>query len=187
VPEPVSFERAGERFEVVSRGDHVPGRLWRAEGAGARPLVLVVPALGAGKDASEVVALCRTLAADGWVAAAIDLPLQGERASTKLSARLAACAERDARAGLDRLLWEEFLRQSALDLAAARDALARRDEIEAERIACVAYAAGAAAAEAWAASDPRVPPCLRAERSADPAQLSAQLRRALAGAASSSR
>ena len=164
----------------MSRGDHVPGRLWLGPGSRPRPLVLVAPALGAGKDASEVSALCRALAADGMAAAAIDLPLQGERASTKLSARLAACAASEARAGMDGLLWNEFLRQAALDLGATRAALARRPEIEGARVGCLAFEPGAAVAEAWAASDPGVCPCLRAERGVEPGALVARLRLALA-------
>lgn len=184
MPEPYSLEAAGERFEVVSRGDHVPGRLWLGPGSRPRPLVLVAPALGAGKQASEVSALCRALAADGLAAAAIDLPLQGERASTKLSARLAACAASEVRAGMDELLWDEFLRQAVLDLGVARAALARRPEIEAARVGCVAFEPGAAAAEAWAASDPTVRSYLRAERAAEPAALVARLRLALAARSS---
>jgi hypothetical protein len=179
VPEPFPFEAAGERFEGVSRGDHVPGRLWLGAGAGRRPLVLVAPALGAGKDASEVAALCRALASEGLAAAAIDLPLQGERASTKLSARLAACASRAERGGRDALLWDEFVRQAALDLGAARAALARRREIEPARAACVAFEPGAAAAAAWAASEPAVGACLHAERGAQAAPLARRLRLAL--------
>lgn len=187
MPGPFAYEDASERFEVLSRGDHVPGRLWLAAGGPPRPLVLLVPALGAGKDAGEVVALGRHLAGDGWAAAAIDLPLQGERASTKLSARLATCAARESRTAGDRLLWEEFLRQAALDLAAARDVLAKRREIDAARVACIAYEAAAAAAEAWASRDAGVAPCLRAERAAPPARLGAELRRTFADAASAAR
>jgi dienelactone hydrolase len=164
----------------VSRGDHVPGRLWLEAGSRPRPLVLVAPALGAGKDASDVAALCREIAAAGMAAAAIDLPLQGERASTKLSARLAVCAAQGARTPMDRLLWDEFLRQTALDLAAAREMLVQRREVEASRSACVAYEPGAAAAAAWAASDAAVAFCVRAPRDAEPAALVAQLRLELA-------
>ncbi len=180
MPEPYSFDAAGERFELVSRGDLVPGRLWLGASSRPRPLVLVAPPLGAGKDASDVAALCREIAAAGMAAAAIDLPLHGERASTKLSARLAACAAHEARAGMDRVLWDEFLRQAALDLGAAREALARRREVEPMRSACVAFEPGAAAAAGWAASDAAVALCLRVERGAEPAALVARLRRELA-------
>ena len=180
MPEPFASPIDGERFEVASRGDLVPGRLWRPGGApGARPLVLIVPALGAGKDAGEVDALGRAIAAEGWAAAAIDLPLQGERGSAKLSARLAACAAQPPVEGADRVLWEEFLRQTALDLAATLDVLGRRTAVDAARVACVAYAP-AAATEAWVAREPRVRFLQRAERGAAPADLVERLRLALA-------
>jgi dienelactone hydrolase len=162
-----------ERFEVVSRGDVVPGLLWRGAGASAAPLVLIVPALGAAKDAPEVAALARACAAEGWCAAALDLPLHGERASAKLSARIAKPPQGEA----DRLLREEFLRQSALDLGAARAALAAR--AGAERFACVACEPSAWAAEAFAASDAGVS-VVTAEPGAGAAEVVARLRRALA-------
>ena len=179
MPEPFASPLASERFEVASRGDLVPGRLWQsAGGSGPRPLVLIVPALGASKDAREVETLARSIAAEGWVAAAIDLPLQGERASAKLSARLAACAAQPPAAGGDRLLWEEFLRQTALDLGATLEALARRRAFDAERVACVAYAQ-AAATEAWAARATGVRLVLQAECDAAPEDLVGLLRPAL--------
>jgi hypothetical protein len=172
VPESFASLLGSERFEVASRGDLVPGRLWQAGGAtGARPLVLIVPAPGSGKDAGEVVALAR--------AAAIDPPLQGERASAKLSARLAACAAQPPAEGVDRLLWEEFVRQTALDLGATLDALGRRGALDAARTTCVAYAP-AAAAEAWATREPRVRILLRAERGTAPEDLVRRLRQQLA-------
>jgi dienelactone hydrolase len=180
VPEPFACRPSGERFEVASRGDFVPGRLWqRASASGPLPLVLIVPALGAGKDASEVEALGDALAAEGWAAAAIDLPLQGTRASAKLSARLAGCATEAPAEPSQRLLWDEFVHQAALDLAATLAALRLRQALDAERVGCVAFASGAAAAEAWAKREPRVR-LVRAEPGAAPAQLVAQLRHALA-------
>jgi hypothetical protein len=162
-----------ERFEVISRGDVVPGLLWRGASASA-PLVLIAPPLGSGKDAGEVAALARACLAEGWAAAALDLPLQGERASAKLSARLAAEPGGEA----DRLLREEFVRQAALDLAAVRAALAARTG--AERFACIACAATRAAAETFAAREPRLP-VVAAAAGAAPAALVAKLRGAFAG------
>lgn len=180
MPEPFASVLESERFEVASRGDLVPGRLWPAGAAsGPRPLVLIVPALGSGKEESEVVALARAIAGEGWAAAAIDPPLHGERASAKLSARLAACAVQPPTEGADGLLWEEFVRQTALDLGATLDALGRRHALDAARTACVAYAP-AAAADAWAAREPRVRILLRAERGAAPEDLVRRLRGRLA-------
>jgi hypothetical protein len=157
-----------ERFEVVSRGDVVPGLLW--PGTNASALVLIAPA--AGKDAPDVAALAQACAAEGWCAAAIDLPLQGERASAKLSARLAGSPQSEA----DRLLREELVRQAALDLGAARAALAAR--IGAERVACLACAPSAAAAHAFAARAPDVR-VVTAEPFASPTAVLARLRSAL--------
>lgn len=180
MPESVASQLRSERFEVASRGDFVPGRWWRSAAAsGPCALVLIVPTLGAGKDAGEVEALARAIATEGWAAAAIDLPLQGERASAKLSARLAAYAARPPADGAERLLWDEFLRQTALDLGATLDALGGRQALDVERVACVAYAP-AAAAEAWAAREPRVRILLRAEHDTAPADLVGRLRRELA-------
>jgi dienelactone hydrolase len=171
---------ACEAFEAVSRGDFVLGLLWLGPGSGPRPLVLITPPIGSGKHAIEIRALCRTLSQQGLAAAAIDLPLQGERASTKLSDRLTQCATRSERAASDRLLWDEFLRQSALDIAAATEALVRRPEILPERLACVAFEPGAEAGAGWASRDPRVRACLVVPPDAAPDSIASNLREQLA-------
>ncbi len=104
--------REALRFAFTSRGDAVWGRLWSATAVAPTPLVLVAPRVGASMHAPAVVALCAALAEAGFAAAAVDLPLQGERASRKLSARFAACAARPERAGAGLLLWQELLRQA---------------------------------------------------------------------------
>ena len=171
---------AGETFEVVSRGDFVTGRLWLGPGAVPRPLVLITPPIGSGKDASEITMFCRALSQHGLAAAAIDLPLQGERASTKLSERLTHCATHSELAASDRLLWNEFLRQGALDMAAAAEALARRPEILVERLACVGFEPGAEAGAGWASGDPRVRAHLVVLPGADPGPIASRLREQLA-------
>jgi hypothetical protein len=142
------------RFTLFSRGDRIGGRLWLGAGL-ARPLVLVTPPLGSATDAPAVAALGAALAAAGLAAAALDLPLQGERASRKLSARLAASAG-SARSVADQRLWDAFLRQAALDLAAAARELGTRREVDARRLGCVAFEPGAEAALAWAEREPHV-------------------------------
>ena len=139
----------------MSRGDHVPGLLWHS-GTEPRPLVLVAPAVGSGKDAPEVEVLCRALVAAGLSAGAIDLPLQGERTSTKLSARLVACAAGGTLSAADRLLWQEYLRQVASDLDATRAALGRHRAILPGVLGCAAFEPGAAAARDWAKTTPGV-------------------------------
>lgn len=179
--EPGSFAASeGEAFAAVSRGDFVEGLLWLSPLRGPRPLVVVTPPLGSDKRTSAIATLCRTLCSEGLSAAAIDLPLQGERASAKLSERLVRAATRRERDESERLLWEEFLRQSALDLEAVRTALARRPEIRCERIGCVAFEPGAEAAAAWAAQDARARICVPAAPDADPARIARELREQLA-------
>jgi len=158
----------------------VTGLLFRSSLRGPRPLVLITPALGSDKRAPAIASLCHALCHEGLSAAALDLPLQGERASAKLSDRLMRCATRREWGESDRLLWDEFLRQSALDLGAIRDALAHRPEIRAERIGCVAFEPGAAAAIAWAVRDAHVRACLPATADADPARIALDLREQLA-------
>ena len=148
MPEPL-------RFALVSRGDPVSGLLWIGPAEAARPLVLVTPALGSSTDAPEVAALCRALAAAGLAAAALDLPLQGERASRKLSARLLDCARRE-KSATDQRLWHAFLRQAALDLAAAAGELASHATLDARQLGCVAFDPGGEAALEWAAREPRM-------------------------------
>lgn len=162
--EPSSFRDSGaQRFEVSSRGDLVPGLLWC--GGARRALVVIAPAPGLGKAAPSVAALGSALAGRGLAAAALDLPLQGERASAKLSARIARCAEHGPASPTDHLLWEEFVRQAAHDLTAALDALRRRGELARLPVACAAHPRASAAAEAWARDDERV----RAVLEVDPA------------------
>lgn len=180
MPEPLVSQPESERFEVASRGDLVPVRLWRGAGPGPRGLVLILPALGAGKEAVEVAELAQAIAGEGWSAAALDLPLQGERASAKLSARLAACAAHPPATDPDRLLWEEFLRQATHDLGAALAALVRREALADGRVACIAFAGATAAAEAWAAREPRVRCLLRAVHGASAPELVGAVRRSLA-------
>ena len=170
----------GEAFAVVSRGDFVTGLLLRCSARGPHPLVLITPALGSDKHARTIATLCRALCQEGLCAAAIDLPLQGARASAKLSDRLVRCATQRQRTESDRLLWDEFLRQSALDLAATCAALARRPEIRSERIGCVAFEPGAEAAAAWAAREARLRTCLAVAPDADPERIARQLREQLA-------
>lgn len=170
----------GEAFTVVSRGDFVTGLLFSSSPRGPHPLVLVTAALGSDKRSSTIARLCRALVHEGLCAAVIDLPLQGERASAKLSDWLLRCVTQRDRTEADRLLWDEFLHQSALDLSATCTALARRPMILGERIGCVALNPGAEAAAAWAARDGRVRTCLVADPDADPERIARQLREQLA-------
>jgi len=171
-------------FEFTSRGDPVSGRLWLGPGPRISPLVLVAPAMGSCQRAPAVEALCAALARAGLAGAAIDLPLQGDRASSKLSARLAACGARkdEERTGAEQLLWGEFLRQAALDLAAAADVLARRDDLDGARLGCVGFEPGGEAAAAFAAGDARVRVLQRVAAAGPPDPIVRLLRERLTGA-----
>ena len=158
------------------------GRLWGARGETLRPLVLVVPALGSSQSAPEVEALCRALAGRGLAAVTLDLPLHGERASAKLSARLLACASRPEKSGADARLWAAFVEQTACDLAAAADAAAARHGVAAGTLACVAFEPGAEPATRWAARDPRVQSVVRPPRETPAGEIVRLVRERLGGA-----
>jgi hypothetical protein len=170
------------RFEFVSRGDPVAGRLWIGPSEGPRPLVLVTPGLGSSQRTPEVEALCRALVQYGLAAASIDLPLSGERASRKLSARLLDCAPRRERSAADERLWAAFVRQTACDLAAAAEMLASRGDLAAGCLGCVAFEPGAEAAAQWAARDPRVRSVQRIAAGAAADEIARRLRERLGGA-----
>jgi len=175
------------RFEFVSRGDPVAGRLWTGPSESARPLVLVAPGLGSSQHAPEVEALCRALVHAGLAAAVIDLPLVGERASRKLSARLLDAALRRERSAPDERLWAEFVRQAAADLAAAADALAGHPELAAGALGLVAFEPGSEAAAGLAARDPRVRCVQRVAADAPAAEIAHGLREGLLASARADR
>jgi dienelactone hydrolase len=175
------------RFEFVSRGDPVAGRLWIGPSESACPLVLVAPGLGSSQRAPEVEALCRALVHAGLAAAVIDLPLAGERASRKLSARLLDGALRRERSAADERLWAEFVRQTAADLAAAAEALAGRPDLETGALGLVAFEPGAGAAAGFAASDPRVRSVQRVAAGVPAAEIARALREGLLASARADR
>jgi predicted alpha/beta-hydrolase family hydrolase len=175
------------RFEFVSRGDPVAGRLWSGPSGSARPLVLVAPALGSSQHAPEVEALCRALAEAGLAAAAFDLPLSGARESRKLSARLLGAARQRERDAADERLWAEFVRQTAADLAAAAAVLAARGGAAAGGLGLVAFEPGAEAAARWAAGEPRVRSVQCVAADAPAAEVARRLREGLLASAPADR
>ncbi|MCR9097560.1 MAG: esterase FrsA [bacterium] len=133
----------GQVFEVVSRGDFVPGRLHRPENGESSPLVLVL----GGSDAWSAEA-GRPLAI-----AQIDLPLLGARQSPKLTDRLvdghAKLTRGQALDADTRALVEEFARQSVSDIVRSLEALGAEPSLDGSRIAIVGVGLGASAC-AWA-------------------------------------
>lgn len=136
-----------QRFELVSRGDFVPGYLYLpASCAGGAPLVLLQHGLGGSKSAAYLDCAARWVR-EGFAVAAIDLPLHGERQSPKLSARLVQGVDSMARdRELDpqtRALVEEFARQSTSDLKRTLDAITALETVDAERVGFVGFSLGA--------------------------------------------
>jgi len=148
------------RFELSSRGDRVPGRLWQpGTGAAPHPLILVAHDAGASKEPDRPAAWSPWLRA-GAAVAAIDLPLHGERASAKLSRHLLdgldPAAQRSGAAPPEhRGLWEEFARQAAWDLRRTLDALSGRPEVDTDRCAFAGFGLGAMVGVLFCAADPR--------------------------------
>jgi dienelactone hydrolase len=136
------------RFEIVSRGDFVPGWLHLPPDAAEAPLPLLLVQHGLGESRSTAAfEFTSDWARAGLAVAAIDLPLHGERSSPKLSERLAEGLARVRRGEpLDtqtRALVEEFARQSTSDLIRSLDALLARDEIASDRVGFLGFDLGA--------------------------------------------
>jgi dienelactone hydrolase len=152
-----------QRFELVSRGDFVPGILYRNELAdqnpeAASPLLLIQHATADGADA-DYLACAAPWAKKGLAVASVDLPLHGTRSSPKLSARLIdgirqlACGRE-----LDLESWalvEEFARQATSDLIRTLDALSTLPGIDGGRIGFMGFGLGAIAGSYLLAHDPR--------------------------------
>lgn len=113
----------------------------------------------------------------GLAVATIDLPLHGERASTKLSERLFwGVAQLEQGSTLDPetfVLVEEFARQSTSDLVRTLDALASLPSIDARRIAFMGFGLGASAGSYLLAHDlrPRAAVLVMAKTGLGPADL----------------
>jgi dienelactone hydrolase len=146
-----------QRFEYASRGDRVPGRLLLPARLGAKhPLVLLQHGAGGSKESPYLDAAAGPWVRGGAAIASIDFPLHGERASTKLSARL--LAEIDAalaRAGGISALWVEFVQQAVCDLRRALDALGAHPELETGRCAYAAFSMGTILGASFCGADPR--------------------------------
>lgn len=147
------------RFEILSRGDFVPGMIYSAsspdtpDAASASKVVTPAPLLliahdVRGSSTSRALECAAPWARKGLVVAAIDLPLHGRRRSAKLSERLCQGFDRMTRGEtLDsqtRALVDEFARQSTSDLIRTIDALTARSEIDDQRVAFLGLGLGAA-------------------------------------------
>ena len=80
-----------QRFEIVSRGDFVPGILYLPDSPQHTPSPLLLLQHGGSEGIdSEALACAAPWVPKGLAVATIDLPLHGERSSPKLSERLAS-------------------------------------------------------------------------------------------------
>lgn len=149
-----------ERFEIVSRGDFVPGILYLPDPAPSVPLPLLLLQHGTseGMD-SQALECAATWVEKGLAVATIDLPLHGERSSPKLSERLVSGIHQVMRgSALDpetRVLVEEFARQTTSDLIRTLDALVALPMIDENRIGFMGITLGAIAGSYLLAHDPR--------------------------------
>lgn len=157
-----------QRFEIVSRGDFVPGILCLPDSAPKTPApLLLLPhgtSEGTAHGTSNEIDSAAIAAASAWVdaglaLATIDLPLCGARSSPKLSERLLSGVEQLSNGSeLDpqtRVLVEEFARQTTSDLTRTLDALIALPSIDGGRVGFMGFDLGALAGSYLLAHDPR--------------------------------
>lgn len=149
-----------QRFEIVSRGDFVPGILYLPDPAGQTPAPLLLLQHGTAEGMDSAALTCAAPWVEkGLAVATIDLPLHGERSSPKLSERLfSGIGQLSEATKLDPetdALVEEFARQATSDLIRTLDALAALPEIDGDRIGFMGFGVGAVAGSYLLAHDPR--------------------------------
>jgi dienelactone hydrolase len=149
-----------QRFEIISRGDIVPGILYRPDPIPKNPLPLLLLQHGTAEGMrSQALECAAAWVEKGLAVATIDLPLHGERSSPKLSERLVSGVHQIATGStLDpetRALVEEFARQSTSDLIRTLDALAALPAIDSDRIGFMGISLGAIVGSYLLAHDPR--------------------------------
>ena len=139
------------RLEYSSRGDRVPARvLVPDQGSGPFPLVVMGHGLRGEKNAPYVDATALPWVRGGAAVAVIDFPLHGDRASAKLSERV---AELDR---LDEGLWIDLVEQAVVDLRRLVRALDAHDAIDGERIGYAGFSLGSILGAIFCAEEPRV-------------------------------
>jgi dienelactone hydrolase len=149
-----------QRFEIVSRGDFVPGILYLPDPPGQAPAPLLLLQHGTAEGMHSAALTCAApWVKEGLAVATIDLPLHGERSSPKLSERLVSgigqlseTSKLDPETGA---LVEEFARQTTSDLIRTLDALAALPEIDGDRIGFMGFGVGAVAGSYLLAHDAR--------------------------------
>ena len=146
------------RLEFSSRGDRVPAQLLLPSGGGKHPLTWLQHGLGDSKHADYIGLGARWLR-EGYAIFTIDFPLHGERASSKLSERLATSADLNHSGSQDavgKLLWNEFMLQAVHDLMRGTDALETLDEVDDKRLVYGGFSLGGIVGAIYCAHDPRI-------------------------------
>jgi len=156
-PPPAHADLRALAFEFSSRGDRVPGRvLLPPRGEGPFPVVLLEHGAGGAKDAPYMDAVAAPWARGGLAVASVDLPLHGQRASSKLGGMLRAGLGLDPGGGpLAAGIAREFLRQAVLDLRRCLDALAALDPVVSGPVAYAGLSLGAIVGATFCGLDPR--------------------------------
>ena len=151
-------------IEFTSRGDRVPGRILlppppddAGDPAPPYPLVLLQHGAGGSKDAPYLDAAAGPWVRAGAAVLSFDFPLHGERVSDKMTEQLLAIiatpqANND---GFSSLLWEEFVRQSVIDLQSALDAAEQVAQIDAKRVVFAGFSLGSILGAIFCGLDPR--------------------------------
>jgi dienelactone hydrolase len=141
------------RLEFSSRGDRVPTLFVTPQGKGPHSTVVIVHSAGSSKSAPEL-DLAGFVAA-GHATLTIDLPLHGERSSSKLTECLLAAIRGGARDANTTSLLAQFARQSESDVHSALDIALTLPDLDADRIGLAGVGVGALFAARVGADDPR--------------------------------
>ena len=147
------------KFSFASeRDERVPAILIRRETAGRRPAVIALHGTGGNKEGQ--VALLKRLAADGFVAIAIDGRWHGARSKAGSgSADYSAAILRTYRTGEG----HPFLYDTVWDILRLIDYLQTRPDVDAARIGMIGFSKGGMETYLAAAVDPRIAvavPCI---------------------------
>src|SRR5688500_771394 len=146
---------------ATETGQRVPGILVKSpQAAGRRPVVISLHGTGGNKESQRP--LLRELAADGFVAVAIDSRYHGERAKggkAVRSAEYVAAILRAFRTGQE----HPFFFDTVWDVMRLIDYLGTRDDVDPKRIGLIGFSKGGIETYLAAAVDPRIAvavPCI---------------------------
>lgn len=146
-------------LEFTSRGDRVSGQIVLPTSSEPPPLVVLAHGLGSGRNQDGMDAVGARWVQEGAAVAAIDFPLHGDRTNPKFSERLQETAGRGLSGGFDSasdaMLWNEFVRQSVLDLRRLVDAVAQLGTVDTKRLVYVGFSLGGILGAVFCAVDPR--------------------------------